>query len=74
MPADITWQRIAGLTACALAALALTGCGVRGGLERPAPLWGDPREIEPDSAQDDDEDEAEEEDDFLDPDDWRAPG
>jgi predicted small lipoprotein YifL len=73
MTADTTLQRMIGLIACALAALALAGCGVRGGLERPAPLWGSPDAAQtgPESEEDEDEDEDEE---FLDPDDWRAPG
>jgi predicted small lipoprotein YifL len=71
MTADMTWQRMIGLIACALGALALAGCGVRGGLERPAPLWGNPdaAQAEPESEEDEDEDEA-----LLDPDDWQAPG
>ena len=32
------------LVLVALAASALSGCGLRGDLERPAPLWGDPQE------------------------------
>jgi predicted small lipoprotein YifL len=73
MTADTTLQRMIGLIACVLTALALTGCGVRGGLERPAPLWGAPdaAQIDPESDEDEDEDE---DDDFIDPDDWRAPG
>ncbi len=31
----------------AMAALSLSACGLRGDLERPEPLWGDPEEIEP---------------------------
>ncbi|MCH8489751.1 MAG: hypothetical protein LAT81_07440 [Oceanicaulis sp.] len=73
MTADTILQRMIGLIACALAARALTGCGVRGGRERPAPLWGSPdaAQIEDESDEDEEEDE---DDDFLDPDDWRAPG
>ncbi len=75
MTADVTLQRVIGLIACALAALALAGCGVRGGLERPAPLWGDADGTQREAAPDADEDEDDvEDDDFLDPDDWRAPG
>ncbi|MGY6627226.1 MAG: LPS translocon maturation chaperone LptM [Oceanicaulis sp.] len=75
MTADMTLQRIIGLIAVALAALALSGCGVRGGLERPAPLWGDADGAQREAAPDEDEDEDDvEDDDFLDPDDWRAPG
>ncbi|MBI1263724.1 MAG: hypothetical protein GC187_03205 [Alphaproteobacteria bacterium] len=75
MNADMTLQRLIVIAACALAALALAGCGVRGGLERPAPLWGEPREDGPEATPDDEEDEDEDDDDdFLDPDDWRSPG
>lgn len=73
MTADTTLQRMTGLIACALAALALAGCGVRGGLERPAPLWGAPDAAQADPESEGDEEEIEDED-FLDPDDWRAPG
>ncbi len=72
MTAEIKLQRVIGLIVCALAALALAGCGVRGGLERPAPLWGAPGEADREVAADEDEDE--EDNDFLDPDDWNAPG
>ena len=73
MTAEIKLQRVIGLIVCALAALALTGCGVRGGLERPAPLWGEPDGAQREAATDEEEEEIED-DDFLDPDDWRAPG
>lgn len=71
MNADMTVQRLIVIAVCALAALALAGCGVRGGLERPAPLWGAPGPDAPEAAPAEDEDEDE---DFLDPDDWRSPG
>lgn len=73
MSADMTLQRVIGLIACGLAALALAGCGVRGGMERPAPLWGEPAGSQRAATPDEAEDEAED-DEFLDPDDWRAPG
>lgn len=36
--------RILTLAVCA-AALGLSACGNRGTLERPGPLWGDPRDV-----------------------------
>ncbi|MCC5996510.1 MAG: argininosuccinate lyase [Oceanicaulis sp.] len=73
MTAEIWIRRLSVLGLCAAAGLALSACGVRGGLERPAPLWGEPREAAPD-VEDEDEDAEDEADDFLDPDDWDAPG
>jgi len=36
--------RIAGFALVVLSALAATACGMRGDLERPPPIWGDPPE------------------------------
>jgi predicted small lipoprotein YifL len=35
-------RRIGWLSVAVLAGLAMGGCGLRGSLERPVPLWGDP--------------------------------
>lgn len=35
-------RRLATLVLTALAALSVTACGLRGELERPPPMWGDP--------------------------------
>jgi len=40
----------------ALAALVLSGCGVRGGLERPPPIWGEDSRSEEERAYEEDED------------------
>ena len=48
------------------AALGLSGCGLRGNLDRPEPLWGDPQEDVQEDLERDDDDEDEEDDDFFD--------
>lgn len=35
-------RRLAALVLTALSALAVAGCGLRGDLERPPPMWGAP--------------------------------
>lgn len=35
-------KRLANLTLILVSAMAVTACGLRGSLERPPPLWGDP--------------------------------
>jgi len=35
-------RRLAVLVLTALSALSVTACGLRGDLERPPPMWGDP--------------------------------
>jgi predicted small lipoprotein YifL len=35
-------KRLASLVLVALSALTVAACGLRGDLERPPPLWGDP--------------------------------
>ncbi|MEA1943174.1 MAG: argininosuccinate lyase [Pseudomonadota bacterium] len=35
-------RRLTTLVLTALAALSVTACGLRGELERPPPMWGDP--------------------------------
>ncbi len=37
-------KRLTNLVLVALSALAVTACGLRGSLERPPPLWGEPAE------------------------------
>lgn len=49
-------KRATSLVLIALSALALSACGLRGGLERPEPLWGDPVDHEADAANDADDD------------------
>jgi len=36
----------------AISALSLTGCGMRGSLERPPPMWGDPAQEETSQPED----------------------
>lgn len=43
-------KRLATFTLVALSALALAACGLRGNLERPGPLWGDPPPAEEDAG------------------------
>ncbi|BDX00592.1 hypothetical protein MACH15_23440 [Maricaulis maris] len=43
-------KRLATFTLVALSALALAACGLRGNLERPDPLWGDPPPAEEDAG------------------------
>ncbi|KAA5803540.1 hypothetical protein F1654_06965 [Alkalicaulis satelles] len=75
MTAQAWLSRLMILAACAALVLPLGACGVRGGLERPAPLWGEPRDAAEPSERDREEDEDEvDHDEFLDPDDWEAPG
>lgn len=38
------------LMSVGLSALALSGCGLRGDLERPDPMWGDPPPVETEEA------------------------
>jgi len=40
----------------AISALSLAGCGMRGSLERPPPMWGDP--VQDDSASSEDADNS----------------
>ena len=58
-------DRIAALTArlllLAAAATALAGCGLRGNLERPEPLWGNPQSDVEEAPVDPDGDEEEDE-------------
>jgi predicted small lipoprotein YifL len=37
-------KRLTCVTLAVLGALAVTACGLRGDLDRPPPLWGDPPE------------------------------
>ena len=51
-------RRLAVLVLTALSALSVTACGLRGELERPPPMWGDPP-AQDDTAEDTGEDTAE---------------
>ncbi|WP_417488363.1 LPS translocon maturation chaperone LptM [Maricaulis sp.] len=42
-------KRLATFTLVALSALAVAACGLRGNLDRPDPLWGDPPAAEDES-------------------------
>lgn len=48
-------KRATSLVLMALSALALSACGLRGSLERPEPLWGDPVDHEAEDAGDSDD-------------------
>lgn len=52
-------KRLASLVLVALSALTVAACGLRGELERPPPLWGDPPADSGDEVQGDDEDDGE---------------
>lgn len=50
-----------------LAALAVTACGLRGNLDRPEPMWGEPQvDVEESVDEDEDEDERDGHDRFFD--------
>lgn len=60
-------KRTASLVLVALSALTVTACGLRGDLERPPPLWGDPEDAGeelPGSGEDSEEDGEEDGEDF----------
>jgi len=42
-------KRLASLTLVLLSSLAVAACGLRGNLDRPDPLWGDPPPAEADA-------------------------
>jgi len=44
-------KRLTSLTLVVLSALAVTACGLRGNLDRPDPLWGDPPAAEEESSE-----------------------
>ncbi|WP_203294995.1 LPS translocon maturation chaperone LptM [Maricaulis parjimensis] len=39
-------RRVSSILLLTLTALSLAACGLRGELERPPPLWGDPQDYE----------------------------
>lgn len=51
-------KRVTSLLLVSLSALAVAACGLRGDLDRPPPLWGNPAEAE-DSVNDAESDDAE---------------
>lgn len=52
-------QRLTQIVLVTLSALAVTACGLRGSLERPPPLWGDPQDhTQSEEAQAEDRDES----------------
>ena len=48
---EITMKRLTSLTLLVLSALAVTACGLRGNLDRPDPLWGEPPAAEDDASE-----------------------
>lgn len=45
-------KRLTSLILVSLSALAVAACGLRGDLERPPPLWGNPEQASQDDAED----------------------